>query len=83
MSVPLSFYRSMTSHRLRAEGRIQGRIEGRVESILLVLEKRGIEVPDEARERITTCRDFGILRTWFTRAATVASADELFAPPES
>ncbi|UIX32764.1 hypothetical protein [Streptomyces sp. GQFP] len=90
MAVDLSFYKSYIAEEIRDEGRAQGRDEGRSEgrdegiaqgqasAILLVLEQRGIRVPDEARERITSCGDLGLLRTWLTRALTVASAAELF-----
>ncbi|MGW1714254.1 hypothetical protein [Streptomyces sp. NPDC002156] len=86
VAVDLSFYKSYIAEEIRDEGRAQGRDEGRDEgiaqgqasAILLVLEQRGIRVPDEARERITSCGDLGLLRTWLTRSLTVASAAELF-----
>ncbi|KKD02642.1 hypothetical protein [Streptomyces sp. WM6386] len=74
MAVDLSFFRSETSQRLRAEGRA----EGRAEDILLFLEARGIDVSDSARDRITTCTDLNTLRTWVTRAATADAAEDLF-----
>ncbi|MCF6523523.1 hypothetical protein [Streptomyces sp. JJ36] len=91
MAVDLSFFRSETSQRLRAEGRAEGHAEGhaegraeghaegRAQDILLLLERRGIDVPDEARQRIATCRDLDTLGSWFTRAVAATSADELFA----
>ncbi|MGW3723749.1 hypothetical protein [Streptomyces sp. NPDC000851] len=74
MAVDLSFFRSETSQRLRAEGRA----EGRAEDILLILEARGIDVPEATRERIITCTDLDTLRTWLTRAVTVGTAEDLF-----
>jgi hypothetical protein len=71
MAVDLSFFRSETSQRLRAESR--------AEDILLILDARGIDVPDAARERIATCTDLDTLRTWVTRAATADTAEDLFA----
>ncbi|MFB7515534.1 hypothetical protein [Streptomyces sp. NPDC056144] len=66
----------------RAEGRAQGRVEGRAqagaEAILLVLEQRGLDVPDDVRNRITSCTDADLLRTWLTRSVTAASAEETF-----
>ncbi|MBD0842746.1 hypothetical protein [Streptomyces sp. TRM68416] len=79
MSVDLSFFRSETSQRLRAEGRA----EGRAEDVLLILDTRGIEVPDAARERIASCTDLDELRTWLTRAVTATTADDLFTEPEA
>ncbi|MEV5738931.1 hypothetical protein AB0L30_02640 [Microbispora rosea] len=62
----------------RAEGREEGRAEGEIDSILTVLDARGLEISDEARERIRRCEDLSQLSTWVRRAATVASADDLF-----
>ncbi|MFF4123690.1 hypothetical protein ACFYYP_09230 [Microbispora rosea] len=62
----------------RAEGREEGRAEGEINSILTVLDARGLEISDEARERIRRCEDLSQLSTWVRRAATVASADDLF-----
>ncbi|WP_461063586.1 hypothetical protein [Streptomyces pseudoechinosporeus] len=79
MSVDLSFFRSETSQRLRAEGRVEGHVEGHVEDILLVLSERGVEVPDDVRARITDCTDLETLRTWLKRSVTAATAEDLFA----
>ncbi|MGW2044298.1 hypothetical protein ACWCPF_03820 [Streptomyces sp. NPDC001858] len=62
----------------RAKGRAQGRAEGRAEDILRILALRGVDVPGDARERITTCADLDTLGTWFDRALTVLSTEELF-----
>ncbi|MDT0378003.1 hypothetical protein RM572_04335 [Streptomyces sp. DSM 42041] len=70
MAVDLSFFRSETSQRLRAEGR--------AEDIVLLLEEREVHIPDEARHRITTCHDPSVLKTWFRRAITATTADEVF-----
>lgn len=86
MAVDLSFYKSYIAEEIRDEGRAQGRDEGRDEgiaqgqasAILLILEQRGIRVPDAARERITSCGDLGLLRTWLTRSLTAMSAAEIF-----
>jgi hypothetical protein len=75
MSVDLSFFRSETSQRKRAEGR--------AEDILLVLGKRGIEVSDDAHERITACTDLDTLKTWLSRSLTATTADDLYAVAEA
>src|SRR5699024_9305841 len=62
----------------RAEGREKGRAEGRAQAILDVLEARGISVPDETRERITTSSDLDELGLWVRRAATMDRVEELF-----
>ncbi|MGI5217770.1 hypothetical protein [Nocardia sp. CA-290969] len=83
MSVDLSFYRSRTSQRLRAEGRDEGRVEGRVEDViektLRLLEARGIDVPGPARKRIQSCLDLEVLDRWFDRAITATDIAEVFA----
>lgn len=70
MAVDLDFFRSETSQRLRAEGRAG--------AILLLLSQRGVTVPDDARDRITDCPDLTVLDTWFTRAITATTVEEIF-----
>ncbi|MDT5024739.1 MAG: hypothetical protein QOE61_1165 [Micromonosporaceae bacterium] len=62
----------------RAEGREEGRAEGEATAVLAVLDARGIDVPDDARTRITECSDLNQLDTWVRRAATAESIDDLF-----
>ncbi|MEW9533016.1 hypothetical protein [Microbispora sp. NPDC049125] len=61
------------------KGRAQGRAEGEAEAILEVLEARGIEISPDTRDRVKRCEDLALLKSWVRRAATVASADEMFA----
>ncbi|KOG47824.1 hypothetical protein [Streptomyces varsoviensis] len=75
MAADLSFFRSETSQRLRAEGAAQ--------VVLALLDKRGIEVPEEARERITACHDTETLITWMARIDSGASVTELFEEDEA
>ena len=64
----------------RAEGKAEGKTEGKAEDILRILDLRGIDIPETARERINnTCTDLDTLNTWFDRALTVADTEELFA----
>jgi hypothetical protein len=60
------------------EGRIEGRAEGEAEAVLRVLAARRIEVPEEARARISSCADLRQLHTWLDRAAVATSVAELF-----
>ncbi|MEU7043864.1 hypothetical protein AB0A77_22730 [Streptomyces varsoviensis] len=83
MAADLSFFRSETSQRLRAEGRAEGVPEGAAKALLALLDKRGIEVSEEARERITACHDTETLITWLTRIDSGASVAELFEDDES
>ncbi|MFG2148084.1 hypothetical protein ACGFRG_28420 [Streptomyces sp. NPDC048696] len=83
VAVDLSFYKSSLSEELRDEGRAEGQAKGeakgQADAILFILARRGIDVPDEARERITSCDDLDILHHWLDRALTASSADEVFA----
>ncbi len=62
----------------RAEGEAEGRAEAKVMAVLAVLDTRGIEVPDDARARITECSDLHQLDTWVRRAVTADSVHDLF-----
>ncbi|MFE1069688.1 MULTISPECIES: hypothetical protein [Streptomyces] len=73
-SPDLSFFQSQTAQNLRAEGRAVGRAE----AILLLLGDRGVEVPEEARERILGCQDLEVLDLWVRRAVTAVSVAEVF-----
>jgi hypothetical protein len=75
VTVDLSWFQSQTAQTLRAEGRA----EGRAEDILLLLDRRGIDVSDGDRERITSCSDLDVLSRWFDRAITATSTAEVFA----
>jgi hypothetical protein len=52
--------------------------QGEAAALLEFLEARGIDVPDESRERITGCTDPKQLEIWVRRAATATSVEELF-----
>ncbi|MFO0737741.1 MAG: hypothetical protein U0270_17745 [Labilithrix sp.] len=56
-----------------------GRLKWEAKALLLFLESRSITVSDEQRARIDACTDPTTLETWIRKAASVASADELFA----
>ncbi|MEU5311018.1 hypothetical protein [Streptomyces sp. NPDC021562] len=73
MAVDLSIFQSQTAQALRAEGL--------AEALLVVLGGRGVDVGDEARDRITSCDDHDTLTTWLTRAATATTTAELFEQP--
>lgn len=74
MTVDLSFFRSETSQRIRAEGRV----EGLAEAILRSLGARGIEVSSEVRARVESCPDPDVLRLWLDRSFTAGVAADLF-----
>lgn len=63
---------------LRSQGREEGRLETLVAAVLKVLDRRGIAVDDDSRERIETCDDVAVLDAWLDRAFAVAKASDLF-----
>lgn len=65
-----------------AEGMAEGIAEERVTTILHILRQRLVPLPDDTRERITTCTDLDALARWRDRAITVTDAEDLFAPEE-
>jgi hypothetical protein len=64
------------SHRYRPES--APRIRGRAASVLGFLERRGVTVPNDVRDRILTCTDSSLLDTWIVRSMLVTTAEELF-----
>jgi hypothetical protein len=52
--------------------------QGEAEALLEVLAARGIDVPDDARARITGCTDINQLLTWVRRAVTADSISGIF-----
>jgi hypothetical protein len=72
-------YQSDFVRRYIFQGRAEGRAEGEATAVLAVLDARGISVPDDAKERISACKDLDQLDVWIRRAATATSVDDLFA----
>jgi len=60
------------------EGKTEGKAEDRASLILRVLEKHGIDVPEDIRERVTSCTDLDTLTLWFDRSLTASTAEDLF-----
>ncbi|MGV9943452.1 hypothetical protein [Streptomyces sp. NPDC003401] len=63
----------------KAEGLTEGKAEDRASLVLRVLDKRGVDVPEDTRERITSCTDLDTLTLWFDRSLTATTAEDLFA----
>ncbi|MEV6051205.1 hypothetical protein [Streptomyces sp. NPDC052107] len=62
-----------------AMGLAEGGAKTRAEDILRILGLRGIEVPEAVRERVTSCTDLDTQGTWFDRALSVTTGEELLA----
>jgi hypothetical protein len=65
-----------------AEGKAEGEAKDRATLILRVLEKHAVDVPEDIRERVTSCTDLDTLMLWFDRSLTATTAEELFAENE-
>ncbi|HEX8441998.1 Rpn family recombination-promoting nuclease/putative transposase [Archangium sp.] len=52
----------------RQQGLAQGRLQGRAEAVLRILTARGVQVVEEAQQRILACTDVATLDRWFDRA---------------
>ncbi|HEY0094002.1 MAG TPA: transposase, partial [Archangium sp.] len=68
---------------LREEALEEGRIQGRAESVLRILTSRGVQVDDEARQRILACTDVSTLDRWFDRALHAATVSYVLDYPVS
>lgn len=64
---------------VRETAYLEGKVEDRASMILRALDKRGIPVPDDTRERITSCTDLDTLTLWFDRSLTATVVEDLFA----
>lgn len=70
--------RAVNLRRLVEGARADGEARGEARALLAVLSARGIDVPDEDRERITNSADVEELETWARRAATATTVKQLF-----
>jgi hypothetical protein len=71
-------FQSDFARRYFSAGKAEGEAEGEAKAVLACLDARGVEVPEEAREKIAGCTDLDQLDTWVRRAATADKVDELF-----
>ncbi|MGW4124353.1 hypothetical protein [Nocardia sp. NPDC004711] len=89
MTVDLSFFRSETSQRLRAQARTEGRAEGlakgRAEglavAVIHTLERNGITITAAAHGRITSCTEPERLLDWLDKSIMASTVDSLFDDP--
>jgi hypothetical protein len=58
--------------------RQEGELAAARELVIAVLESRGFELTREQRARIDACDDFGVLKSWTTRAVTAAALADVF-----
>jgi predicted transposase YdaD len=65
----------------RAEGRAEGRTEEAANAVLMVLQARGVTVPDAIRKRILAQTDPERLERWLVKAAVASSVAEVLDEP--
>lgn len=63
----------------REEGLREGTLKAKAQAVLAVFEARGMEVPDDVRERILASTDMAELDRWLRRAVVISNARELLA----
>ncbi|MGH3426125.1 MAG: hypothetical protein ACRDQZ_00875, partial [Mycobacteriales bacterium] len=71
-------YQSDFARRYFFQGEAKGEAQGEARAVLGVLDARGVDVPADARIRITECRDLDQLDIWVRRAVTANSIQDLF-----
>ncbi|MFY0562383.1 Rpn family recombination-promoting nuclease/putative transposase [Archangium lansingense] len=58
-------------------GREEGLTRGRAEDVLRILTARGVQVDQEARQRILSCTDLDVLDRWFDRSLNATTLSEV------
>ncbi|GAA1375463.1 hypothetical protein [Streptomyces beijiangensis] len=61
------------------KGLEKGVPQGEARALLLVLDRRGVDLSAEERERISSCGDQAQLESWIERSLVVTTSAELFA----
>jgi predicted transposase YdaD len=61
----------------RQQGLEQGRLRGRAEAVLRILAARGVQVGEEAQQRILKCADVATLDRWFDRALNATTLSDV------
>ena len=78
MQLPTNFeYTFPPLRKAFGAGEARGEARGKAEAVLRILVKRGISVPDAAKERVLTCADIDLLTCWFDRAIAAGSIEEV------
>ncbi|MFB9239680.1 hypothetical protein ACFFWC_29815 [Plantactinospora siamensis] len=80
-----TFMTTTADHEFRSEfakhyvnlGRAEGEARGEARAVLMVLEGRGVAVPDEAQDRIRGCTDLAQIETWLLRAGTATTIGDV------
>ena len=70
-------YQAEYQARGEAVGQARGKALGKAEAILDVLDRRGVAVPNDVRDRVLECTDTSLLGTWLDRAITATTVDDV------
>ncbi|XUL89138.1 hypothetical protein ACQ86D_22925 [Streptomyces galilaeus] len=74
------FFRSETAQKVREEGRREVRAAERAQTVVMILERRGLDVPDTLRQHILANRDYEQLGAWRDRAWQITDSHDLLTP---
>ncbi len=74
-------YQSDFAKKYVAQGEAQGEAKARAHDVLTVLQARGVEIPDAARERVLAQKDPARLERWLAKAAVASSLAEVLDDP--
>ena len=75
-----SNYRSELLREVDQAGEARGEARGEANAVLIVLDGRGVAVPEDVRERILACTDLDQLDTWLRRAGTATTVEDVIQP---
>lgn len=73
----LEEFMTTTSHRYQSDFARRYVSEGEAHAVLAVLEARGIDIPEDIRDRISACTDLDRLGAWIRQAATAHKIEDL------
>ncbi|MBO0821159.1 MAG: hypothetical protein J2P26_09945, partial [Nocardiopsaceae bacterium] len=62
----------------KKEGIQEGLAVAKAQDVLKIIDARGIKVTDEQRDQVTASAGVAVLDTWFDRALTATTADDIF-----
>lgn len=71
-------YQSEFARKYFSEGKSEGELLGEAKALLHLIDRRGIALSEEDRQRVLTCTDGGLLETWLDRVLTATDRDQLF-----
>lgn len=60
-----------------ARGKAEGKAQGEADAVLVILDARGIDVPEPIRAEIAGCTDLDRLGGWIRQAATAHKIEDL------